>query len=154
MPVVGRRCGDAGGEVKVTMLLADAAQAVGGKLYVLGGGWSVTGPAPTAMAIALKIDVPWDQAMVRHHWVLELIDEDGHPVSTPSPEGGRPVQVSGSFEVGRPSTVAEGTPLDLPLAVNIGPLPLPAGRRCVWRLSIDGVTAPDWQLAFDVRERT
>ena len=29
---------------KVTMMLADAAQAVEGKLYILGGGWSVTGP--------------------------------------------------------------------------------------------------------------
>jgi len=25
--------------VKVTMMLADAAQEVGGKLYILGGGW-------------------------------------------------------------------------------------------------------------------
>ena len=145
------------------MLLADAAQAVGGKLYVLGGGWSVIGPAPAAMAIAMKIDVPWDQATVRHRWVLDLIDEDGHPVRTrptgdpPSEEGrpeeGRPVQVSGNFEVGRPATVAEGTPIDLPLAINFGPLLLPAGRRCVWRLSIDGLSDPDWQVAFDVRPR-
>lgn len=136
------------------MLLADAAQAVGGKLYVLGGGWSVIGPSPAAMAIAIKIDVPWDQATAPHRWVLDLIDEDGHPVTTPSPEGGRPVRVSGNFEVGRPETVAEGTPIDLPLAINIGPLALPAGRRCVWRLSIDGRSAPDWQVAFDVRRRT
>jgi hypothetical protein len=32
--------------VKVTMLLADAAQAVDGKLYILGGGWTITGPDP------------------------------------------------------------------------------------------------------------
>ena len=32
--------------MKVTILLADAAQAVEGKLFVLGGGWSVTGPEP------------------------------------------------------------------------------------------------------------
>lgn len=136
------------------MLLADAAQAVGGKLYVLGGGWSVIGPAPTAMALAIKIDVPWDQATVRHRWVLDLIDEDGHAIRTPASEGERPVQVAGHFEVGRPSTVAEGAPIDLPLAINLGPLPLPAGRRCVWRLSIDGRSAPDWQVPFDVRPRT
>ena len=44
--------------MKVTMLLADAAQAVNGKLYILGGGWSVAGPDPTPMAIALKMEVP------------------------------------------------------------------------------------------------
>jgi hypothetical protein len=30
--------------MKVTMMRADAVQAVAGKLYILGGGWSVTGP--------------------------------------------------------------------------------------------------------------
>src|SRR3989304_5729195 len=48
--------------MKVTMLLADAAQAIGGKLYILGGGWSVTGPHPTAAAIAPQIEGPWDEA--------------------------------------------------------------------------------------------
>ena len=33
------------------MLLADAAQQLGGKLYILGGGWSVTGPQPAPSAI-------------------------------------------------------------------------------------------------------
>lgn len=31
--------------MKVTMLLADAATVAEGKLYILGGGWSVTGRA-------------------------------------------------------------------------------------------------------------
>ena len=65
------------------MLLADAAQAVGGKLYVLGGGWSVIGPGPATMAIAMKIDVPWDQTNLRHHWILDLVDEDGQPAAVP-----------------------------------------------------------------------
>src|SRR5213078_2286630 len=68
---------DLGRQLRATLLLADAAQAVEGKLYVLGGGWSVTGPQPVPMAIALKIDVPWDQANTRHSWRLELLDADG-----------------------------------------------------------------------------
>src|SRR5712692_6126152 len=59
--------------MKVTMLLADAAQAVNGKLYILGGGWSVTGPAPSPSAIALKIEVPWDEANTRHKLTLDLV---------------------------------------------------------------------------------
>ncbi len=137
--------------MRVAMLLADAAQAVGGKLYVLGGGWSVTGPGPSPMAIAIKIDVPWGQTDVRHRWVLDLVDQDGRPVLVPASSGPEPVHISGEFQVGRPSGVAEGTPIDLPLAISVGPLPLPPGTRCVWQLTIDGTSDPNWRLAFDIR---
>ena len=133
------------------MLLADAAQAVGGKLYVLGGGWSVTGPEPSPMAIALKFEVPWDQANVRHAWQLELVDADGRPALLADREGEHTIVLAGEFEVGRPPGLKPGTPLDLALALNIGPLPLAPGGRFVWRLSIDGDTHEDWQLAFSVR---
>lgn len=69
------------------MLLADAAQEVNGKLYVLGGGWSVTGPEVPPMAIALKIDVPWNEANRRRQWELVLLDADGSPVTFPSADG-------------------------------------------------------------------
>ena len=39
------------------MMLCDAAQVADGKLYVLGGGWSLIGPDPMPSAIAMKIDV-------------------------------------------------------------------------------------------------
>ncbi|MGH2780595.1 MAG: hypothetical protein ACRDLA_04090 [Thermoleophilaceae bacterium] len=52
--------------MKVTMLLADAAQTAEGKLYVLGGGWAITGPDPSPSAVAMYIEVPWDQANMRH----------------------------------------------------------------------------------------
>ena len=133
------------------MLLADAAQAVGGKLFVLGGGWSVTGPEPTPMAIALKLDVPWDQANVPHRWELELLDADGRPALLGGQDERQTIMLAGEFEVGRPPGVKPGTPLDLALALNIGPLPLPPGNRYVWRLSIDGDSREDWQLAFNVR---
>lgn len=133
------------------MLLADAAQAVGGKLYILGGGWSVIGPGPTGMAIALKIDVPWHQANVRHRWAIDLVDEDGQPVKVGTGESERAVQITGEFQLGHPKGVAEGSPIDLPLAINIGALALPAATRCVWQLSIDGASEPSWRLPFTVR---
>jgi hypothetical protein len=138
--------------VKVTLLLADSAQAVDGKLYVLGGGWSITGPEPTAMAIALKLEVPWDQANRRHVWRLELLDQDGDPVEAPGPDGDpAPVEITGEFELGRPAGLKPGTPLDLPLAINLGPLSLSPGGRFVWRLSIDDRSDEDWQVAFSTR---
>ena len=63
--------------MKVTLMLADSAQAVGGKLYILGGGWSLTGPEPASFALAGKIEVPWDQAGFSHTFRLALFDSDG-----------------------------------------------------------------------------
>lgn len=137
--------------MKVTMLLADSAQAVGGKLYILGGGWSVTGPGPRASAIALKIEVPWDETNRQHKLLLRLLDSDGHPVLVPSPTGEVPLEIPASFEVGRPAGLMPGTPIDVPAAISIGPVQIPPGRRYVWRLSIDGRSEPDWEVAFSTR---
>jgi len=137
--------------VKVTMLLCDSAQVADGKLFVLGGGWSLTGPDPMPSAIALKIDVGWNEAEQVHHWELYLEDADGGPVMVDTPDGTHPVEVRGEFNVVRPSTVPVGTPIDVALAVNLGPLPLEPGNRYTWRLSIDGEVESDWALGFTTR---
>ena len=136
------------------MLLADAAQAVDNKLYVLGGGWSVTGPAPTPSALALYIKVPWDQANVKHRLELELIDADGRAVTGIGPEGEQPIAVASEFEVGRPAGLTPGTPIDVALAINIGPLPLAPGARYEWRLQVDGESREGWYCAFSTRPAT
>jgi len=135
--------------VKVTLLLADSAQAVAGKLYILGGGWSVIGPDPSPMAIAVKVEVPWDQTNTKHMLRLELLDADGQPVIPPGAEEG--LFVEGEFEVGRPPGLKQGTPIDMPFAVNLGPIPLEPDSRYSWLLSIDGKTENDWRLAFSTR---
>jgi hypothetical protein len=145
--------------VKVTMLLADFAQVADGKLTVVGGGWSLTGPEPAPFGIAILVHVPWDQANRRHTLRLELVDADGQAVTIPveANEDGegdeQPIVFLDDieFEVGRPAGLKPGTPLELPLAVNSGPLPLDPGGRYEWRLSIDGESDEDWRLAFSVR---
>jgi hypothetical protein len=138
--------------MKVTIMLADAAQALSGKLYVLGGGWSVTGPSPTAYAIALKVEVPWDETNKRHTLVLRLVDEDGRPVRVPAASGEQvALEIPADFEVGRPAGVLPGSPIDMPVVVNIGPIPLPPGRRFVWRLFIDDRSDPSWEVGFATR---
>lgn len=137
--------------MRVTLLLADSAQAVAGKLYILGGGWSVTGPEPSPSALALKIEVPWDQSNIDHNLLIELLDADGHPVELPTPDGDQPMRVESSFVVGRPPEAPPGTPLDIPLAINFGPLPLEPGGRYQWRVWIDGETEEGWQLGFSTR---
>jgi hypothetical protein len=140
--------------MKVTMLLADYAQVADGKLIVIGGGWSLTGPDPTPFGIALLIQVPWDQANQQHSLRLELLDADGVPVNAEAEDGGdQPIVFldDTQFEVGRPPGIKPGTPLDFPLALNSAPLQLEPGRY-EWRLSIDGVADEDWRLAFTVRD--
>jgi len=140
--------------MKATLLLADYAQAAEGKLNIIGGGWSVCGPQPTPMAIAIKIEVPWDRTNVKHAIVLELVDADGQLVELPGPEGeGQPVtlRIEGEIEVGRPPGVKPGTPLDAVLAVNIGPVPLPPDSRFAWQLSIGGETDENWRVGFTTR---
>jgi len=137
--------------MKVTMMLADNAQAVAGKLYILGGGWSMIGPDPTPFAIALKIEVPWDEANRQHQFRLDLLTADDQPVMVPTPEGERPVQLQGNVEVGRPAGLLAGTPLDSVSAINFLPMPIPPGGRYVWRLTIDGRTEENWQVAFTTR---
>lgn len=133
------------------MMLADAAQAVGGKLYILGGGWSLTGPAPTPSAVALRVEVPWDQANTKHSFDVSLLDADGKPVIAATPQGEQAIQVGGEFEVGRPPGLIPGTPIDIAMAFNIGALPLPPGSRFTWRLTIDNRTEEDWYLSFSTR---
>lgn len=137
---------------RVTLLLCDYAAVADGKLYLSGAGWSVTGPGPVTSAIALLIQVPWHRANDRIQFSLRLLREDGQPVTQPGPLGDVPIEVTGEFEVGRPAGLKPGTPLDVPLAINIPPLALTPGSRYSWELSIDGATREDWHLSFTTRE--
>jgi hypothetical protein len=138
------------------MLLADFAQVSDGKLTVVGGGWSITGPEPVPFGIGILVHVPWDLANTRHTLRLELLDADGGPVEVAVEDSDEEQPVvffdDVPFEVGRPPGIKPGTPLEFVVAVNSGPLPLEPGARYEWRLSIDGRQQDDWRLPFSVRE--
>lgn len=139
--------------MKITMLLADYAKVSDGKLDIFGGGWSVTGPKVGASAIALLIQVPWDQANTKHKLTIELLDADGKRVMVEGDEGrDRPVGlIQGEFEAGRPPGLKPGTPIDVPMAIPIPPLNIPPGERYEWRLHVNGATRDEWRLAFTTR---
>lgn len=136
--------------MKTTLLLCDHAQEVGGKLYVLGGGWSIYRGTPVTMALAVKISVPWDGANVPHEFSARLVTEDGTDPTLPGAEGSTVatrIEFQGRFEAGRPPGLAPGSELDAPWVVNIAGLPLPAGRY-EWQVQIDGEIAD--RVAFSV----
>jgi hypothetical protein len=118
----------------VTLLLCDHAEAINGKLYIHGGGWNIvlSGGEPFSLGLAILIAVPWDRTNERLNVQADLLTPDGIPVTIE----GHQVGVAAEFEVGRPDDLAPGSPINTPLAFNIGGIPLPIGRY-EWKLSIN-----------------
>lgn len=134
-------------QFKVTMMLADAAQVVDGKLYILGGDWTAHAPGVAQFAIACIVDVPWSKSNQEHKFQLECVDLDGNPMLVPTDIGEAPLSQEGGFGVGRPFGVRPGTAQAVPFALQFI-LPLPPGGHFEWRLTIEGETQEDWRLPF------
>jgi len=118
------------------MLLCDAADEAGGKLFILGGGWSVIHfpNVPVNMALAVKLSIPWDQTNRPVKIQAALVDDDGQSVEV---EAAAVVRAEGELEVGRPPGLKPGMPIDAPFVLKFNGLALPAGGY-VWELEIDG----------------
>lgn len=94
------------------LILADAAEVVGGKLYLMGGGWDRltvnSQPAKKNLAVALALRVPWHETNRQHAFRIDMTDEDG----------AQTVSVSGATEVGRPAGTPPGQPQLVQFVVN------------------------------------
>ncbi len=132
----------------VTMMLADAAQVQGGKLFILGGGWNITN-AQSPSAIALIFEIPWSETNRRHSFALELVDADGHGVGI-GPDGAPPFEFRSDFEIGRPPGSRPGVSFNVPFALNLAPLGLREGRY-EWRCALNAQSRLEWRLPFEVR---
>lgn len=112
------------------LILADAAQVVGSKLYVIGGGWermtvNSSFPLQQRCAVALAVRVPWNSTNQRHNFEIEIADEDGSSVG----------KLGGQFEVGRPAGIRPGQDQRIQLATDfILPLEKPGGFFIVARI--------------------
>ena len=94
------------------LILADAAQIVGNKLYVMGGGWDRLAvdkvPKQHSMGIAMSIRVPWNHTNERHSFEIVITSEDGQTIS----------KAEGTFESGRPPGVTVGQDQRVQFAMN------------------------------------
>ena len=129
------------------LIVADGAQAVGGKLYVLGGGWSHLWfqefpGRPPPFAIALGLRVPWHRTNQKYAFALELTDADGQRV------GDQPVVV-GEFEQGRPAGLTPGSDQRVVLAFPIATV-FPNPGRYRFEVVVDDAVVG--QTAIDVRQ--
>lgn len=138
--------------MEAIILLADAAQVADNKLYILGGGWTITGPAPAPSAVAIKLSVSPTEFLTTHRWRLALEDQDGRPVLWSNMGTSTPIVVEGELIVTAPSPEdPPGANANIPLAVTFGPLELAPGSRYLWRLTIDGETPQGGLAAFGTR---
>jgi hypothetical protein len=114
------------------LILADAAQVQGEKLYMLGGGWSAVWvkqfPAQHQMAVAAGILVPWLDTNVRHKFRVVVRTDNGTATFG---------QIEGEFEQGRPAGVPAGTTQRVMLAINLG-VRFEAATDAVAELFLDG----------------
>jgi hypothetical protein len=125
------------------LILADAAQVVGSKLYLLGGGWdrlNVGGGFPTTQAcsLALSFSIPWEETNQRHQFTVRIVDEDGKEAHQP---------INGNFEAGRPAGIAPGSSQRVQVAIN---LRLNFQRAGVYVVEVTVAKQPATRTAFSV----
>jgi hypothetical protein len=121
-------------QVQIKMMVAaDAAQAVNGKLYILGGGFDrinmPTQPFQFRFELALLIDVPWTATNEPYQLIVELLDADGQPVG---------YRAEVEMETGRPPGSRRGTSFTVPLTLPVF-AEFPGPGRYTLRGSINGI---------------
>lgn len=136
--------------MRATLMLADHAMAVGGRLFINGGGWNgANATAPVNCAVAILLELPHGELEQKHKLVLELLDADGQPIRVTRDDGAQaPVKLAGEVErnAGQPLPV-EGAAESVSFAFNVHGVRLAAGRY-EWRFWINGETREDWRLPF------
>ena len=112
------------------LILADAAEIVGGKLYLLGGGWdqlNVAGDFPAAHAcqIAAAFAVPWNLTNRRHPVSITFAHDDGAEIA----------RINTEVEVGRPAGFPPGMTQRAQLAIALTlTFPRPGGYVAIVRI--------------------
>ena len=93
------------------LLVADYAEVINGKAYIIGGGWDRYAPSqyPASMriGIAIGVRVPYLESNTRHQVTVVLSDGDGKEL----------FKLDGDLETGRPPG-SRGESSLVPLAVN------------------------------------
>jgi hypothetical protein len=117
------------------IILADAAEAVNNKLYLIGGGWetlTINPPLPLLhpCAIAIAFSVPWNETNQRHNIEIVVDDQDGAQL----------VKVAGQVEVGRPPGIPLGRAQRVQMALGMA-LPIQKTGTYVIIVRVEGQEA-------------
>ena len=124
--------------------VADHAEAITGKLYLFGAGWSDIAlpagpdgqPGIVHFAIAASIMVGWNETNRRFPFMITIVHEDGDEVA----------KIGAQIEAGRPPGITPGTDFRNLLAIQANVVFPKTGRYDV-RAELDGHTR---QVTFRV----
>lgn len=105
-------------------LVADHAEVIAGKLYLMGGGWdtlhSPNLPAAVRFSVALGVRIEWEETN-RQIPIHVLVEDD---------DGAMFARADGTVSVGRPPELPAGSPQVAKLALTLGlSLPRYGGYR-------------------------
>ena len=113
------------------LLVADRAEVVNGKLYLMGGSWDRIQPQQfphrMMLGIALGVRIPFAYTDDQHTVAIELLHDDT-----------RMIGFEAKLATGRPPGMA-GMDMLVPMAFNI-PVAIPGEGQVVLRAAIDGGT--------------
>jgi hypothetical protein len=111
------------------LLVADRAEVVNGKLYLMGGAWDrispTTFPHRMILGIALGVRIPFAHTDDQHTVAVELLQDEQ-----------RLIGFEAKLTTGRPPGMA-GMDMLVPMAFNI-PIAVPAEGQLVLRAAVDG----------------
>lgn len=130
-------------------LIADAVQAVGGKLYVMGGGWDTLWvrqlPARHhSLAIGARLRIPWTYAGRALSLTIDLQDEDGKSVFATGP-------LKHTLTVGRPPGLPDGSDIGVVRAFTFNNVPFAKPGGFSFVMAIDDHERK--RIRFNVRHR-
>jgi hypothetical protein len=107
------------------LILADRAESINGKLYLMGGVWDQIGvldfARPVTFSVALGILIPWNATNLDHKLQVQLLDEDGNQL----------FGVDGGFKAGRPPQLPQGASQHHVLAITVSATLPAAGAHTV-----------------------
>ncbi len=116
------------------LILADRAEALNGKLYVMGGAWDRVFIAdfqqPATISFAVGVLVPWNATNMQHTLVITVVDPDENPIDFRAELG---------FVVGRPPWAHQGETQRAILALPAVPVRFPQAGTYVLSATLDGV---------------
>ncbi len=109
------------------LILADRAEVINGKLYMMGGAWDRQGvldfKQPVVVSMAVGVLVPWTFTNEAHSLRVIIEHEDG---------AGLKPEVTGSFTLGRPPNATKGQTFRAMVAITGSwTLPGPGAYRVV-----------------------
>lgn len=129
------------------ILIADYADIVNGKLYLMGGGWDTfyarEVPVQVRMGIAIGVRIDWDETNQRIPVHVYVEDDDAAQLA----------RIEGAMQVGRPAQLLPGSRQLSQMAVNLNINLNQYGGYRVRAIAGEGEAAKESTIAFRVMER-